>query len=316
MIHSLKRKLVIPSTEIELESSPVPNPYPWEVEEDNFPIDGKTSEKLRFLLNYARSASLDCNNQFRSFAIVDDFIELYVDETCSLSIANFDRRELVISCGVALFNLRIAIRHFGFRDLVEVYPNPNNPNLLARVGFGSKRIVSLEENFLFRAISKRCPERFYFSNRRLPKSLISELKSATDAECTSWQISTLVVPDAYRDKVIDLIDTGDRLQTTDPLLYEELASEIGISYDAIPTKSSATTLMLIGSQNDDRYAWLATGEALAHSILRARIDDVRASFLNQPLQIAKLRSRLKAMFPENGYPQILLCLGYGENRES
>ena len=305
MIHTPKKPVVSP-TKIEHRLEPPPYSYPWEVDEDNFPIDGQTSEKLRFLLNYARSASLDSNNQFRSYTIVNNFIE-FGEKSCT--VANVDRRELIISCGAALFNLRVAIRHFGYRDLVEVFPDRDNPNLLARIGLGSRRNVNLEENFLFRAISKRCAKQLDFTDRHLPKSLIWELASATDAECTSLQVSTHVIPDAYNHEVIKLIDRGDRLQITDPLLYRELAPGINSSHDAIPL-TSATTKMLIGSQDDNEYAWLATGEALAHLILRARIDDVGVSFLNQPIQIPKLRSRIQAMFPENGHPQILLGLGY------
>ena len=307
MIYLIKTKPVVPSAKIGHEPT-VTNPYPWEVDEDNFPVNSLTSEKLRFLLNYARSASLDSNNRFRSFTIVNDFIELRVDDR---TLDRVNRRELIIGCGVALFNLRVAIRHFGYRDLVE-FPQSSDRNLLARIGLGSRRKANLEENFLFRSIFKKCPERLNFTQRHLPKSLITELELATDAEFTSLQIS-VAIADTCRDEVIELIDRGDRLQTTDPAFYRKLILEIDSSYDPIPTASSATTLMLIGSQDDNDYAWLATGEALAHLILRARIDDVGVSFHNQPIQIPKLRSRIQAMFPENGHPQVLLCLGYIEN---
>ncbi|WP_158260750.1 hypothetical protein [Pleurocapsa sp. CCALA 161] len=49
--------------------------------------------------------------------------------------------------------------------------------------------------------------------------------------------------------------------------------------------------MLIGSDGDQHHSWLATGEALAHLLLRARVDGVWASFLNQPIQVPHLRSR-------------------------
>jgi hypothetical protein len=73
---------------------------------------------------------------------------------------------------------------------------------------------------------------------------------------------------------------------------------------------SAPVLMSISSKGDTVQDWIATGEALAHLLLRARIDDVWASFFNQPIQVPHLRSRLQALFPDSGYPQILLRLGY------
>ena len=51
---------------------------------------------------------------------------------------------------------------------------------------------------------------------------------------------------------------------------------------------------------------------MAHLLLRARIDDVWASFFNQPIQVPHLRSRLQSLFPAHGYPQIMLRLGYAK----
>lgn len=304
MIHPLPKK---PLTTNYYKSTSALNPRL--VEEDNFPVNGKTSEQLEFLLNYAVLDPSIYNTQPWVFKIIDRAIELYANTRVSAT-ADPNYRELIISCGIALFDLRIAIRYFGYRDIVEVFPEPYNPNLLARISFGSKRIVQLEEKFLFRAISKRSTDRFYLANRNLPKSLISELESVTDSECTRLQILTSIVPDSSRREVIKLVDKGDRLQTRDPWFRQKLSQWISSSHEDIPMASSVATLMLIGSQNDNDYAWLATGEALGHLLLRARIDDVKVSCLNRPIQVPELRSRLQALFPDRGYPQVLLRLCY------
>ena len=325
---------------------------PRSIKEDDFPATSSTVEKLRFLLNYAVLAPSSHNTQPWNFRIVNDAIELYADKTRALPVADPDYRELTISCGAALFNLRIAIRHFGYGDIVEILPDENNINLLARIRIGSRRIVQLEENFLFRAISKRVTNRQNFDSCPLPESLILELESATRAEGSWLQIMTEVILKAHRKAVIDLIAVGDRLQMANPLFRRELAQWIhidnnpthdGISphargmnhnLDAVASliswtirsfntgesqavkdcklASQAPVLMLISSEDDDRQAWIETGEALAHLLLRARIDDVWASFFNQPIQIPRLRSRLQRLFPEHGYPQILLRLGYAK----
>ncbi len=320
------------------------------IQEDDFPTAESTAEKLKFLLNYAVLAPSGHNTQPWIFKIVDDTVELYADKTRSLPIVDPDCRELMISCGAALFHLRLAIRHFGYRDVVEILPEHRNPNLLARIRLGSKRIVQAEEKFLFWAIAKRFTNRRPFENCRLPASLISELESATSSEGNWLQISTQVIPEANRQEIVDLIVQGDRLQMSDPLFRQELAQWIhsgrSSSHDGITLKAqginpsldaiapvvsfairsfdlgkaqanqdrklvkSAPLLILISSNDDTAQDWLATGEALAHLLLRARVDDVWASFFNQPIEIPQLRSRLKALFPENGYPQILLRLGY------
>ncbi|MGF1589218.1 MAG: Acg family FMN-binding oxidoreductase [Pleurocapsa sp.] len=325
------------------------------IQEDDFLATESTAEKLKFLLNYAVLAPSGHNTQPWIFKIVDDTVELYADKTRALPVADPDYRELIISCGAALFHLRIAMRHFGYRDVVEILPEQFNPNLLARIRLGSKRIVQAEENFLFWAIAKRCTDRRPFENCQLPASLISELKSATSSEGDWLQIATQVIPKASRKEIVDLIVQGDRLQMSDPLFRQELARWIrscrGSSHDGITLEAqginpsldaiapvisfairsfdlgnqanqdrklveSAPALILISSNGDTPQDWLATGEALAHLLLRARVDDVWASFFNQPIEIPHLRSRLKALFPEAGYPQILLRLGYVKDTKS
>lgn len=331
---------------------PKPALDPWQVEADDFPADGTISEKLKFLLNYAILAPSGHNTQPWLFKIVDDGIELYGDKTRSLSVVDPDDRELIISCGAALFNLRLAIRNFGYEDLVEIFPDGQKSNLLARISFGTKRKVTTEEQSLFRAISQRTTNRLPFIDRQLPASLISELQFAVDSEHYCRRVATLVIPEDKRDAVISLIDRGDRLQMANPLFRQELAKWIrsGNSphHDGIPVyaqgmdekldiiaplislairsfdlgksqaakdcqlATQAPVLILLYSQADNPQDWLATGEALAYLLLQARVNDVWASFFNQPIEIPELRSQLQALLTENGYPQILLRLGYSK----
>jgi hypothetical protein len=41
-------------------------------------------------------------------------------------------RALVISCGAALFYLRLAMRHFGHEDVLEILPDATDADLLAQ----------------------------------------------------------------------------------------------------------------------------------------------------------------------------------------
>ncbi|MGF1540339.1 MAG: Acg family FMN-binding oxidoreductase [Pleurocapsa sp.] len=325
---------------------------PWQVREDDFPVTGSTTEKLKFLLNYAVLAPSGHNTQPWLFKLVDDAIELYGDLTRALPIADRDHRELIISCGAALFHLKIAINYFGYQDLVQVFPEKSKPDLLARIELGNKRLVSDEEKSLFHAIVKRRTNRLPFTDRQLQHSLLLELRLAASSPSTQLQI----IPDNLRPTIINLITQGDRTQLANPLFRQELAqwihSEHSPDHDGIPIyaqgiderfdaltpiialairsfnlgksqsaqnqklAAQAPTLVLLTSRHDTPHDWLVTGEALAHLLLRARVDQVWASFFNQPIQIPQLRSQLQALFPNHGYPQILLRLGYGQTVKS
>src|SRR5216683_5000593 len=95
-----------------------------------------SGRRERLLSRFVRQIGMQLiphNTQPWLFKIEDDTIELYADRACALPVVDPDDRELTISCGAALLNLRIALRHFGYRDLVQALPEPDNPDLLARI---------------------------------------------------------------------------------------------------------------------------------------------------------------------------------------
>src|SRR5215470_2361610 len=92
---------------------------PRMVSEGNFPTSGTPAEQLCFLLNYAVLAPSEYNTQPWLFKVSERTVELYADRARRLPIVDPEDRELTISCGAALFNLRVALRHFGYADEVE-----------------------------------------------------------------------------------------------------------------------------------------------------------------------------------------------------
>ncbi len=67
----------------------------------------------------------------------------------------------------------------------------------------------------------------------------------------------------------------------------------------------------MGTGGDATPDWLAAGQALAKVLLRARAEGVWASFLNQPIEVPELRPRLRNAIGMQGFPQLLLRMGYG-----
>jgi hypothetical protein len=71
------------------------------------------------------------------------------------------------------------------------------------------------------------------------------------------------------------------------------------------------TLAVLGTDQDTPEDWLRAGQALARVLLRARSEEVWASFLNQPIEVPELRGQLSGPIARNGFPQLLLRFGYG-----
>jgi hypothetical protein len=72
---------------------------------------------------------------------------------------------------------------------------------------------------------------------------------------------------------------------------------------------SSPLLAVLGTDNDSPDDWLLAGQALQRVLLCACSQGLQASYLNQPIQVATLRPRLRDLVG-GGHPQMLLRLGY------
>ena len=60
-------------------------------------------------------------------------VSLHADADRRLAVADPDGREMIISCGAALFNVRLALRSRGYIPQTCLLPEPGQPTLAARV---------------------------------------------------------------------------------------------------------------------------------------------------------------------------------------
>jgi hypothetical protein len=320
----------------------------WNVQERDFPATGTPEEKLKFVLNYAILAPSSHNTQPWRFKIDSGVIYLYADRSRSLPVADPDGRELIISCGTALFNLRIALHHFGYAGKIQTFPESTNHDLLACVELGNLIRETTDENLLFQAIQKRHTNRHDYQDWDVPEILLKSLQKNAISEGATLQI---VKGDIARADITKLIAQGDHLQMADPNFRNELATWVrpstSKSHDGLPIFTHsidehfefATPLfalvlrtldmghsvaersrkllecspaIVILSTKFDRPAdWLTVGQALERVLLRAQAVKLFASFLNQPIQVPELRNQLSKLLGDKSYPQIILRLGFG-----
>lgn len=327
----------------------------WNISQLQFPPSASSSEILRFLLNYAVLAPSGHNTQPWLFQINRDVLEFYADRSRALPIVDPQNRALIISCGAALLNLRIAMRHFNYAGEIEIFPNHKDPDLLARIRLGERKQATAQEHLLFQAIPKRHTNRKQFEDRQVPETLLSEFQVAASEEGCWLHI---VQNEDQKKVVADLIAEGDRLQWSNKQFRRELAKWIrdrhSRTHDGIPAyafgmpdipvidlmslvgsfamrtfdmgKTQATKdyqlaihspiLLAIGTENDTPQAWLSAGQALGKILLQARAQEIWASFLNQPIEVPQLRFQLRDALGKTGFPQLLFRIGYGSEVKS
>lgn len=319
---------------------------PWNVDERDFPRDGVTAAKLRFAVRYAVLAPSCHNSQPWRFQTSGPRIELLADRNRSLPVADPHDRELTISCGAALFNLRLALFHFGYEPVVEVQPRTDTPNLLARISLGPDTEPTPEEERMFAEITRRRTHRGAFEDRVIPDSLGAPWPRAATAEGGAFR----VVEGTDRKRVIDLVAEGDRRQGADPQYRREMAGWLRNNWSqkddglVMSTFGSGNWASLIGprmvravdwgakqaelnrrllegspmialiaTDQDNVGAWLRAGQTLGRILMLARAEGIYASFVNQPLQVPALRREVESLLPGAIAPQMLLRLGFGKD---
>lgn len=69
-------------------------------------------------------------------------------------------------------------------------------------------------------------------------------------------------------------------------------------------------LALVATQGDSVLDWLRAGQALSALLLDATALGLSVSFLNQPIEVPRLRAELAQLFGPGTVPQLLLRLGH------
>jgi hypothetical protein len=315
------------------------------VNDDEFPVDGRASEQLEYLLRFAILAPSPNNTQPWLFRINNTDVELFADSRRWLKVVDPDARELTLSCGAALFNLQVATDYYGHASQVEIQPPSKEPNLLARFHIGLRCETASETVVLFQAIAQRHTHRGPFLEQAVSPALLEELEAAA-AEYETW--FHVVNEESLRQFVADTVAEADRRQWANKAFREELAhwirTKIEEQNDGVPMSVAgykswlsfagptlvrsfdhgeaiakanhelalqSPVLVLLSTNNDDASAWMSAGQALQRVLLEAQSEGIEASFLNQPIEVAELRPYLAENLDCSGYPQILLRMGYG-----
>ena len=68
-------------------------------------------------------------------------------------------------------------------------------------------------------------------------------------------------------------------------------------------------IAVLQTRTDERADWLRSGQAMHRLLLAASAAGFQASFLNQPLEVPRLREELRRALGLPGHPQLVLRLG-------
>ena len=147
-------------------------------------------------------------------------ISLHADASRRLAVTDPDGREMMISCGAALFTVRLALRILGYIPETTVLPDPGQPALVAQVSWRERAAADEFERRLSGHVLTRRTHRGAFDPEPLPPDTLAALRAAAAREGAALRI---VADDGRRATLAAAIQTAEHELSRDGERLRELA---------------------------------------------------------------------------------------------
>ena len=303
-------------------------------------------EIVRHVVSRAVWAPSVHNTQpWRFIADDEPQLSLYADAGRRLAVADPDGREMMISCGAALFTIRLALRSLGYVPETRVLPDPGQPALVARVSWRDGAAASELERRLCGHVRLRRTHRGAFDPEPLPAGALAALRDAATRQGAALRI---VTDDGQRATLAAAVQTAELQLSRDAERLRELARWTpapgsarcdgvpATSYPAraertlpyfpgrdfarghgwgMPPMSTATSHRVAGvaalltTAADSPADWVHAGQALQRIALTASAHGAALALHSQPLELPWLRAFLRTQFSDGAFPQLVLRAG-------
>jgi nitroreductase len=299
---------------------------------------------LRELIHYATLAASGHNTQPWRFRVSEGQVDILPDFARRTPAVDPDDHHLFASLGCAAENLVIAARASG-RETNVLF----DPAHAGTVQCVFERTAANDTSALLDAIALRQSTRADFDGKAVSAA---ELRILAAAAATEGVDVVLITDRSEMDRVSELVVSGNNAQMADPAFVRELKAWLRFSprqalekadglfsattdNPALPTwlgplmfdmafkvetenakyarqiRSSAGVAVFLGAR-DDKAHWVRAGQACQRFALQATALGLKHAFVNQPVEVARLRPDLAALVGLAGRrPDIVMRFGYG-----
>jgi hypothetical protein len=316
-------------------SKTVTKESPWIINASDYPQQASWSDRCRFLARYAVLAPSSHNTQPWKFRISENTMDVFMDESRWLKVADDDQRELHISIGCAIENLLIAAEHFGLAHQVAYLPDPSNPMHAAKVEFTANKVASsVRPDSLFSMIVVRHTHHGEYESRPIPAEVLASLQSL----CNESGIALYLTSDEQIKRKVDaLVVQADALEFADPEFRRELGYWIGqgvfgtswlmsklgklavtyVNMGSSTAKKDSTVLMsspvlgLISTAKNDRISQVKAGQVYQRLSLLAASHGIWCQPMSQIIQVEDVKAEVVSLQPDSRlFPQHPFRIGY------
>jgi len=284
------------------------------------------------------------NTQPWWFSVDSAGLSLYADPARQLAVADPAGREMLISCGAALFTARLALRAAGYVPQAQILPDPARPLLVARLSWRRGPAPAEDERRLHAQVRQRRSHRGGFASLPVAPELLTLLQHAaarygavlrviTD-EGTRFALAE-IVQDAERALRLDAAHVRERAAWTSP---PGSARDDGVPATAYPARAertcpyfpgpdfargrgwghpplsivlgrSAGVVCVLETGSDEPADWVGAGQALQRILLTCTARGLVVALHSQPFQLGLGHKSTRSRAEGRCCPQMLLRIG-------
>jgi nitroreductase len=273
------------------------------------------------------------NTQPWQFHIRDNGIDVYADWRRRLDVIDPNGRQLIISVGAAIMNLRLALHQRGWASLVRVTAGPSESRHVAAVDCPGSAEADPMLDELATSMPRRHTNRQPFTPDPVPSRAADELVAAAAVEGASLDAAS----DSARARIVRLIHAAQAQLHDEGVYPAELNDRTrprpahhglgGAWYAAetvplrdfgmmtprrrgrIDLHETYPTILVLSTDGDGRPDWVRAGQALERVWLTAIARGLAIAPMSQPLEIPRLRLEVTGPDPARR-AQVLLLVGY------
>jgi len=297
-------------------------------------VDTQVIEKAVALA--CRAPSLH-NSQPWRWVVGDAVVDLLADPDRIVASTDSSGRQAIISCGVVLDHFRDAMLAAGWTINVDEFPNPNNPDHLASIGFAAAGFVTDAERDRAAAIARRRTDRRPFGAPGDWASFEPVLRSAFEPSLATLD----VLADDARPRLVEASHLSEVLRRYDEPYHHELRwwtapvrEAEGIPESALPSEVQGravevnrsfpahggggqgsaehdrATIVVLSSYEDTRVDALRCGQALSAVLLECTMAGLATCTVTHLTEVAAGRDIVRGLLPNPAVvPQVLLRVG-------
>jgi hypothetical protein len=297
-------------------------------------------EVLAWAAEVALRAPSILNTQPWRWRIAGGVLELYADPARRLEVIDPERRQLTISCGAALHHATTALAAAGCIVDVQRLPEPDQPDLLARIRCTDRRPPEPADIWRYQTIPLRHTDRRLFTDKVVPDGLLGTLRDAAESQHAHLhRVKREDVP-----TLASAVAQAQSAELSDPMYRAELrdwtqrpaGSNDGVSartttptsqrtvplrdftldqpgeLQTISGHDTAAVYAILAGDSDEPDGWLRGGEALSAVLLTAVHEGLSASPISDVAEVTGTRVLLNELLNGTGYPYLALRFGVGD----